>query len=430
MEPNPYRPRVSRETRLLLTTGLLAVVALWVLARVRFPERPVTANPVPPFFTQLTSGPTYDELALEIAQLQPRLEPALILLDGASAVGETFPANPPPKLSGLRLRAGLAIALLPARSKLEGPDDSGILARDPASGLAVVRVPIEGPQTLPSQWEPRGTRQPRYFVGSDVTREGVALRPVFVGALDSIVSPVWPQPIWSMPANTDLAPGTFLFTSNAELVGLVVEHEKHPALVPAAVVLAEAERLLAGPVARSGPLGIEVQGLTPALAAATGVATGVVVTFVDGAGAASDRLMVGDVIESVDGVALSSPDHWRAIAARLPAGSPLTLVVYRHKQLQKVELVPPPPPEAVNSESLGLTLRPLRGVGSQVVGVERGSAAARAGLAIGDTITLIAGVRAPAPDQIHEAYAIAPPGQPVMVAVSRGDAHHVTTLAK
>ena len=47
---SPYRPRVSRETRLLLTTGVLAVAALWLLARIRFEERPAAA-PVPSVVT-------------------------------------------------------------------------------------------------------------------------------------------------------------------------------------------------------------------------------------------------------------------------------------------------------------------------------------------------------------------------------------------
>ncbi len=50
------RPRVSRETRLLLTTALLSVVALWILARIRFPDQPA-GTPVQPLLTQLASGP-------------------------------------------------------------------------------------------------------------------------------------------------------------------------------------------------------------------------------------------------------------------------------------------------------------------------------------------------------------------------------------
>src|SRR3989338_8688688 len=82
MEPSsPYRPRVSRETRLLLTAGVVAVAALWLLARIRFEERPVTPNPVPSVLSQLASRPKYDDLAAEIAELQARLESSLLALD-------------------------------------------------------------------------------------------------------------------------------------------------------------------------------------------------------------------------------------------------------------------------------------------------------------------------------------------------------------
>ena len=83
---SPYRPRVSRETRLLLTAGVMAVAALWLLARIRFPERPVTPNPVPSVLSQLASGPKYDDLAGEIAQLHARLQPSLLALDVPSVV--------------------------------------------------------------------------------------------------------------------------------------------------------------------------------------------------------------------------------------------------------------------------------------------------------------------------------------------------------
>ena len=84
---SPYRPRVSRETRLLLTAGVMAVAALWLLARIRFPERPVTPNPVPSVLSQLASGPTYDDLAREIAQLHARLQSSLLARDVPSALG-------------------------------------------------------------------------------------------------------------------------------------------------------------------------------------------------------------------------------------------------------------------------------------------------------------------------------------------------------
>ena len=69
-ESASYRPRLPRETRRLLLTAFVAVLTLWVLARVRFPERPAAPNPVPPILDQLTGPPTFAELAARVLALQ------------------------------------------------------------------------------------------------------------------------------------------------------------------------------------------------------------------------------------------------------------------------------------------------------------------------------------------------------------------------
>jgi S1-C subfamily serine protease len=79
---------------------------------------------------------------------------------------------------------------------------------------------------------------------------------------------------------------------------------------------------------------------------------------------------------------------------------------------------------------LGLTLRRRAGMGSEVVRVDRASAADRAGVAPGDLVTLAGGVHAPSPAQVARAFASAPDGQPVMIAITRGDAHFLTTLER
>ena len=52
---NTLRSRVSRETRQLLIAALVALLALWVLARIRFPGQPVSPNPIPSLLSQLSS---------------------------------------------------------------------------------------------------------------------------------------------------------------------------------------------------------------------------------------------------------------------------------------------------------------------------------------------------------------------------------------
>ena len=424
----PYRPRVSRETRLLLTTGVLAVAALWLLARIRFEERPVTPNPVPSVLSQLASGPKYDDLAAEIAQLQARLESSLLALDVPSTALGSMQASH--RIAALRLRDDLAVTLLPAGSIPEAWSDANVRARDPASGLAVVRVPsqVRAPPSMP--WAPRRLQQPRYLAASDVSPLGVSLRPAFVGSLDPIDSPLWSKPLWAVPPRSDLAPGSFLFTNNADLVGLVIARGVELAIVPGGSVLAEANRLLDARQGPPGIVGLEVQALTEPVASVTGAPVGVVVTWVEREGAATGQLMVGDVIEAVDGRTLATRQQWDVRLARLSAGETLTLRVRRRGEVREVSLVATAEAVQPFSPSLGLTLRGRTGIGAEVVRVERGSAADQAGLAVGDVITLAADVPAPTPAQVTRSFASVSQGQRVMIAVTRGDAHHVTTLER
>jgi hypothetical protein len=426
---SPYRPRVSRETRLLLTAGVMAVAALWLLARIRFPERPVTPNPVPSVLSQLAGGPKYDDLAGEIAQLQTHLQPSLLTLDAPSAVlGSVQTAS---RTTAIRLRDDLAIALVPSGSNRDGWNDATIVVRDAASGLAVVRVPVPIPTSPPVPWTPRQhPQQPRYLVASDVSPAGVSLRPVYVGSLDPVDSPLWSEAVWAVPGGTDLRPGSFLFTSGAELAGLVIAPGGSPVIVPGGTVLAQAARLLATPPGPPGAIGVEVQDLTPAVAAVTGAVVGVVVTWVDADGAGRAQLVAGDVIEAVDGRELATAQHWDVRVARLSVGERLSLRVRRRGEIRDASLTARAPAAQPARRSLGLGLRARTSIGAEVLRLEPGSAADRAGLAFGDVITLVADVSAPTPAQIVRSYNSLGQGERVMVAVTRGEAHFVTTLER
>ena len=425
---SPYRPRVSRETRLLLTAGLMAIAALWLLARIRFPERPVTPNPVPSVLSQLASVPKYDDLAGEIAQLQVRLQPSLLALDVPSAVSSLQTS---PRTVAIRLRDDLAVTLVPNGSSGERwNNDASIVARDAASGLAVVRVPTPPSSSPLVPWTPRQPQRPRYLVASDVSPNGVSLRPAFVGSLEAVDSPLWSEPLWAMPERTDLAAGALLFTSNAEFAGLVITYRRGLAIVPGRTVLAESERLLATPPGPQGAIGISVQDLTPAVASATAASVGVIVAWVAPDGASSEQLMIGDVIEAVDGRALATRQHWDVRVARLSVGETLRLRVRRHGEIHEVVLVANALAAQPATRSLGLTLRARPKIGAEVVGIERGSEGDRAGLSLGDVITLVANVSAPTPAQVIRSYSSMGQGERVIVAVTRGDAHFVTTFGR
>ena len=92
------RPRVSRETRRLLAAAGLALLALWILARLRFPERPASANPVATVLTQISPPTTFSDLAAEVDRVRRRVAPVLAEVTWpvpqAPGGARTFPAWP------------------------------------------------------------------------------------------------------------------------------------------------------------------------------------------------------------------------------------------------------------------------------------------------------------------------------------------------
>lgn len=406
---------------MLLTAGVLALAALWLLARFRFQDGPVTPNPLPAVLTQLRTPPRYEDLAAEVARLQSRLDGVVVAIDPIDAADSS-----PSRLAALPLGDGTGVALVSGDVAIDEPR---LLARDPASGLALVRVDDELSDP-PAIWLPRRLDQPRYLIASDVSAAGLSFGPTFMPSLDPVASALWSDPLWAIPPGSRLPAGTFLFTTDAELVGLVIEHAGGRAVVPAATVLAEAADLLARPPAPTGTIGIDVQALTDPIKSATGARLGVIVTRVQPDGPAAGDVLVGDVIEVLDGVPLTRREQWDVRIARLAAGDAVVARVRRRGEIVEVPLAAAAASDPADASALGLTLRARAGVGAEVSRVDRGSAADRAHLAVGDLITLIGDVHAPTPAQVSRAFTSAPEGRRVIVAITRGDGHFVTTLER
>lgn len=426
-----HRTRISRETRLLLTAASLAVVALWILARVRFPDGPPTPNPVTPLISQLALTPKFDDLAAEIASLQARLQSTLLVLNPPSLLSGARAEGSVPPVTALKVRSDLAIAVVAGTTR-DGAiaDGSPILNQDPASGLTLIRLSDDVTAAAPVPWVPRRLQDARYLVASDVSSDRATLRPLFVGSLDPVDMPEWPQPVWLVPAHTALTSGTFVFSSNGELAGVAVSYGNRVAVVPAETLLAESERLLARKGQPAGDVGIQVQSLTPGLVAATGATDGVVVTWVNPDGAAWGKLQVADVIETIDGERVTTSRHWDARIGRLSAGETVTLRLRRRGEGLDEQVVAAPKAETPRSGSLGLTLRSVPRLGVEVLGVERFSAGDGAGLMPGDVITMIGDTMAPTPSQVRALFASTRDGVAVVVAFTRGDTHQVASLSR
>jgi hypothetical protein len=426
----PSRPTVSRETRLLLTIVLISLSMLWVLARIRFPGRPSTPNPVAPVLAQLSPPSALDDIASAVAQLTPRLEGILtpVEVQGRTGGRGTWPQRR--VVPAMRIADGVAVALTEdAIGSLAAPGSGLVLAaRDDASQLAVFRVPPDDEPEL-GRWTPRGLQYPRFLVAADVSRDGTSLRPVFIGSLDSIVSPLWDGPIWAVPDHTDLHNGAFLFTIEGEFAGLASARDGRLTIVPAAVVNATASRVMQQGSRPPGWIGVEVQSLTSQLAAAVGGSTGAVVAWVDPQGPAAGLLAPTDVIEQIESTPLLTIEYWERRLGGLAAGDTLVLTVRRGADRREVRLIAGRPPDPPARWPLGLTLRSLPGRGAEVLRVDPESAASRGGVQAGDIITVAGGLETPTAAQITRLFA-EPETAPVLIVVARGDSHHVAVLEK
>ena len=276
-ESSSHRPRVSRETRRLLMTALIAVLTLWILARIRFPDRPVAPNPVQPLLSQLTSPPRFSDLASTIEDLRGRLAPSLVALPqiGTDAAGPA--ARPPHRVPALRIRDDLAVAILEPRLHGGEGDPLGVIAKDRASGLALIRVESTTRAAVPALWSPLRLDEPRYVMVSSPSLDDVSLRPAFIGSLTPVETPRWMGPVWALPRDADVEPGAFLFTDDAQLVGVVAQYEGGLAIVPGIMLLTATESLLEQPQKIPVDFRFDVQALTPRLSIASGAQTGIVV---------------------------------------------------------------------------------------------------------------------------------------------------------
>jgi hypothetical protein len=426
------RPRVSRETRLLLVTVALAAVALWVLDRVRSLEalHSVVAESAQPLLAPLLGRPAIDELSSDLARLDARVRPWLtpISLPAAPDVSRTAVA--------VRLRDDLAVAFVADGGGGDAPDEpASFVARDRPTGLTVFRLAgrASPPPSLPL-WTPDLSTGPRYLLVAEPTIDAVVVRPLLVSGLSVRPAPSWQDSVWALPPGTVARPGSMLFTTAAEFAGAVVEDGGVLSFVPAALLVGQVDRLMLRAGASPGTLAVEVENLAPTVSGVLGVDRGVVVTWTDPSDASDQVLRSGDVVQAIDGVPVRSADEWRARNSRLYAGDEVRLSVVRDGELRDVRVVASPGvrPATADAEwspepsgaSLGLGMRHVPGIGTSVSEVAAGSRAALAGVHPGDLITRAGDIEAPSPVQLRQAHAKGP----VLLSVTRGPRHHVLAL--
>jgi hypothetical protein len=337
--------------------------------------------------------------------------------------------------AALRLGGDVAVVHVPDGAGLRASAGVALLARNSASGLAVVRLPGD---PAPSAATPRTAQPlatPQYLIATTVYPDGVAIRPAFVAATARVDAPLWAAAAYAVPAQTDVSPGAFLFTRSGEFAGLAIDLNGAPAFVPGDTVLDEANRLIATPAVPRPDYGIHVHDLSPALGRALSAEQGVVVAWVDPAGPAREALSPRDVIETVGGQPVPTSAHWRRHVATHRTDGPVTMSIRRAGVSRSVTVTPlavvrldaDDEGHSGPRRPFGAVFRLVPGAGSEVVTVETGSPAARAGLVPGDTVIAFGDVSAPSPAQINRA-ASPQDGKPVVMMVRRNQEHRLLVV--
>src|SRR5688572_6537864 len=150
------RPHVTRETRRLLAAAAFALLALWGLARLRFPEAAPVANPVPPLLAQLVPPARFSELTTEVNGVAERIRSALLVVPVIADDGEH------PRLA-LRIRSGLSAAVAPVSNPTISSIASPVVMVDRPSGLMLIATDQSDEVTPPRPSAPRGLDTAQYL---------------------------------------------------------------------------------------------------------------------------------------------------------------------------------------------------------------------------------------------------------------------------
>jgi S1-C subfamily serine protease len=284
------------------------------------------------------------------------------------------------------------LAVVPPGATVRADAVSSLVGQDRLTGLALVRQTGSPPPPTLALWSAEPAPTTRYLMAAESSPAGTALRPFLARGMFARPARGWRDQVWGLPASAGVAVGNIVFTTDAELMGMVMEDGGTTALVPAAVLMAEADRLLARGDRADGDLPIAVDAIAPGVARLLGVNTGVVVAWVDQSESSPVALEPGDVVRGANGQPVRTIDDWLVHAARLAADEEVRLRVVRGGQQRDVHLRAVAAPRSENqaseqerddagaSPALGLEMRSVAGRGVVVDRVEPGSRGAAAGL--------------------------------------------------
>jgi serine protease Do len=247
---------------------------------------------------------------------------------------------------------------------------------------------------------------------------------------------------------------TAIFSPNGGNVGIAFD-------IPSDTAKAVIDQIKANGHVDRGFLGVEIQQVTPDLAAAMGIAAdgpqGALVASVTKGGPADKAgIKVGDVIQQMNGKPVAKSRDLPRLVGETPAGNSVQLTVLRQGKPVQIEAKighlddtkvaaadgTGGDDDQGNASDLGMTLSSLNpairsrlrlghdATGAIVTHVENGSAADDIGLEGGDVIERIDGQTVKGPDDAHNLFAEAKktPSKPILLLVDRHGAESFIAL--
>jgi S1-C subfamily serine protease len=400
---------------------------LLLLARYRFPhDVGQTVEPAPAPLERLAARATFDELASIMADLERRILPSIVTVAGESTTGTIY-------VPGVRLAPNRAVAVLAGERRvgpLAGSEPPVIVFRD-ARGLVVLQTPsASAPGGIPPVQSSAARPGPRYVAVVETTSAGHAIRPVYLGRTDLLADPRWSDPLLGVAAvQQTVSPGSAVFSLDGTFIGLATESAGRVMIVPAQTLRGIAAGAPPAAAVRTD-LPLDVQPLSPSLSRASGADRGVMISYVRDV---KSELAAGDVIQSIDGIDVTTVGGYQLVAQSRKPGAAVTLALVRRGQPLTVTV------KAIEADAgtattpqgePGAVLRSVPGTGTEVVTVEPQSTAARAGLHRGDLIVQADSVSAPDSATLTRMFAAAKPGTFLLLTIRREGQHQVVALEK
>jgi len=243
MASNGSQERQGRETRLLMLVVVVSIAVLLLLARLRFPAAELVATVPPPGpLAGLAKQAAFDDLAQTMSALLARVSQRLVIVE----LAETRPPSrgqpePPSPVAAILVRPDIALAYVPTGLRPSGIVSAGtageavdVIVADPQRDLALLRVtPPADVRAEPAVENFTGFS----YVGVvDATKGGLTIQPVFVGRVGPRLIDAWPGGLFTIDHGLNVPIGSFVFSIDSRLVGLVIRDKGAAALVPASVL--------------------------------------------------------------------------------------------------------------------------------------------------------------------------------------------------